>query len=577
MSSPAPWGIRSREIESFVMEKRVILAFVLSFAVLYAFRALYSPSPPAESETSVQTTSTVPTTNGSRGSNPPAEKTEALSATVGDVRAEKAEDVEIDTPLYTAIFSNIGGVLTSYKLKAYSDAEGHPLELIDQTAGAKVGWPLAVTTGDKTLDEELSRAQFVGRKNGDRLSFEMASNGVHAQKIFRFDSENYEFSLEVSVVKDGKSIPSYIAWRGGFGDQSLPENQRTDPAKKNAVYQGDSGFKRVNLRGMKDQGQDFTTIRAGVDDQYFLAMFLLPDNPVPIKVQKQEYPTPDAKTKVPALSVSAIVPESRAVRVYVGPKQRDWLSKADPQLSNIIDYGWFEFIARPLVFCLLWIHSYIGNFGWAIILLTIALNVVLFPLRLKQQVSMLKMQKIQPHMRRLQDQYKKLKATDPRREQVQKEMMNLYKEHGVNPMGGCLPLLLQMPLLFGFYSALSYSIELRRAPWMLWVKDLSQPDYILQIGSYSIPVLAILMAISMFVQQKMTPTANVDPAQAKMMTIMPLMFTFMFWSQSSGLVLYWLTSNVIGIIQQVVINKYWSPHAEAKLSARNSPKEARGS
>jgi YidC/Oxa1 family membrane protein insertase len=299
----------------------------------------------------------------------------------------------------------------------------------------------------------------------------------------------------------------------------------------------------------------------------------MPDNPVQVKVRKQEYPAPDGKTQVPTLSVSAMMFESRTIRVYVGPKQRDALSKADPQIASVVDYGYFEFIARPLVFCLLWIHSYVGNFGWAIILLTIALNIVLFPLRLKQQVSMLKMQKIQPQMRRLQDQYKKLKTTDPRRAQVQTEMMNLYKEHGVNPMGGCLPLLLQMPLLFGFYSALSYSIELRRAPWMLWVKDLSQPDYIV----HNIPVLAILMAISMFIQQKMTPTANVDPAQAKMMMIMPLMFTFMFWSQSSGLVLYWLTSNVIGIVQQVFINKYWSPHAESKLDARSKPREARGS
>jgi len=549
------------------MEKRVILAFVLSFAILYAFRSLYSPPPPAESETSVQTPPAEPSNNGPRGPNAPAQ-TEAQLATVGDLRAEKPEDFEIDTPLYTATFSNIGGVLKSYKLKAYSDAEGHPLELIDQTAGAKVGWPLALTTGDKSLDEELSSAQFVGRKNGDRLSLEMGSNGVHAQKTLQFDPENYEFSLQITIAKDGKNIPFYLAWRGGFGDQSIPQ----DPAKKNAVYQADAGFKRVNLRSMKDQEQDFTTVRAGVEDQYFLAMFLLSDNPAMVKTRKQEYPSPDAKAQVPTLLLAAMVPESRAMRVYVGPKQRDWLSKADPELANIIDYGWFAFIARPLVFCLLWIHSYIGNFGWAIILLTIALNVVLFPLRLKQQVSMLKMQKIQPHMRRLQDQYKKLKATDPRREQVQREMMNLYKEHGVNPMGGCLPLLLQMPLLFGFYSALSYSIELRRAPWMLWVNDLSQPDYVF----HSVPILAILMAISMFVQQKLTPTTNVDPAQAKMMMIMPVMFTFMFWSQSSGLVLYWLTSNVIGIIQQVFINKYWSPHAEGKLSAR-SPKEARGS
>jgi YidC/Oxa1 family membrane protein insertase len=220
------------------------------------------------------------------------------------------------------------------------------------------------------------------------------------------------------------------------------------------------------------------------------------------------------------------------------------------------------------VYLLLWIHRYIGNFGWSIILLTIVLNLVLFPLRLKQQVSMLKMQKIQPQMRRLQDQYKKLKANDPRRAQVQSDMMNLYKEHGVNPMGGCLPLLLQMPLLFGFYSALSYSIELRRAPWIFWIKDLSQYD-----PYYVIP---ILMAVAMFVQQKMTPTANVDPAQAKMMMIMPLMFTFMFLFYSSGLALYWLTGSIIGIGQQVFINKYWSPQAEAKIRARSRPEEQSG-
>ena len=469
----------------------------------------------------------------------------------------------METPLYIATFSNVGGVLRSIKLKMYTDGEGHPLELIDEKSGTRVGWPLTITTGDQKVDEEVNRAQFVGRKDGERLSLEFAGNGIHARKILLFDPENYVFSLQTSLTRDGKPLPHYIDWRGGFGDQSIPQ----DPAKKNAVYQTDSTFKRVNLRGMKDQEQAFTSVRGGVDDQYFLGIFLMPDNPVQLKVRKQEYPGPDAKTQIPSLWVSALVPEDRPFRVYVGPKQRDWLSKADPPLAGALDYGYFEFIARPLVFCLLWIHSYIGNFGWAIILLTIVLNTVMFPLRLKQQVSMLKMQKIQPQMRRLQDQYKKLKATDERRQEVQKQMMNLYKEHGVNPMGGCLPLVLQMPLLFGFYSALSYSIELRRAPWIFWIKDLSQYD-----PYYVIP---IMMAVAMVIQQKLTPTANVDPAQAKMMMIMPVLFTFMFLYYSSGLALYWLTSNVIGIVQQVFINKYWSPHAEAKLNDRK-PKEARG-
>ena len=552
------------------MEKRVILAFVLSFAVIYAFTSLYSPRPTTtEPAAGVQTSPPLPGKETSPAPAIPAQKAEtALPDSAAEVHGDKSEDFVVETPLYSATISNLGGVLRSYRLKMYSDGEGHPLELIDQTSGPKVGWPLAVTTGDKTLDDQLSGTQFAGHKDGDRLTLEFASNGVRARKIVQFDPENYQFSLQASLTKEGKNVPLHVTWQSGFGDQSIPQ----DPAKKNAIYQTESSFKRVNLRSLKDQEQDFTTVRAGVDDQYFLGMFLLPDNPVQVKVRKQEYPSPDGKTQIPTLSVAAMVPEDRGLRVYLGPKQRDWLGKADPQLPSVVDYGYFEFIARPLVFCLLWIHSYIGNFGWAIILLTIALNIVLFPLRLKQQVSMLKMQKIQPQMRRLQDQYKKLKTTDPRRAQVQTEMMNLYKEHGVNPMGGCLPLLLQMPLLFGFYSALSYSIELRRAPWMLWVKDLSQPDYIL----HNIPVLAILMAISMFVQQKLTPTTNVDPAQARMMMIMPLMFTFMFWSQSSGLVLYWLTSNVIGIVQQIFINKYWSPQAEAKLTARTKPKEARG-
>ena len=549
------------------MEKRVIIAFALSFAVFYAFTVLFPPKP---AETTPQAQTAPPQVNKpAPQSRQPVEKTEErVIPTTEEERADKAEDFVIDTPLYTATVSNVGAVLKSYKLKMYTDGEGKPLELIDQTSASKVGWPLAVMTGDKALDDELNDAQFAGRKYGDQLSLAFASKGVHVRKTLQFDPERYEFSLDVGLTNDGKNVPHYIVWRGGFGDQSIPQ----DPAKKNAVYQTDSAFKRVNLRSLKDQEQDYTSVRAGVDDQYFLAMFLLPDNPVQVRVRKLEYPAPDGKTQIPTLSLAAMVPEGRTLHVYVGPKQRDALAKADPQLPAVVDYGWFEFIARPLVFCLLWIHSYIPNFGWAIIILTIALNVVLFPLRLKQQVSMLKMQKIQPQMRRLQDQYKKLKPTDERRPEIQRQMMNLYKEHGVNPMGGCLPLLLQMPLLFGFYSALAYSIELRRAPWMLWVKDLSQPDYVFG----TIPILAILMAVSMFIQQKMTPTTNVDPAQARMMMIMPVMFIFMFWSQSSGLVLYWLTSNVMGIVQQVFINKYWSPHAEAKLRAGPKPKEARG-
>jgi YidC/Oxa1 family membrane protein insertase len=545
------------------MEKRVIIAFVLSFAVLYLFTRLYptpqnSPAPSSSVQNQPPAAAGAPPATTSHTAS---RQNEAPAATpVADLQAEKPEDFTLETPLYVAKISNAGGVLKSYKLKEYTDGEGRPLELINDAAGQKVGWPLAMITGDKAIDDELAKAPFVGQKTDGKLTLEFASNGLYARKVIQTDPENYEFTLEGTLTKDGRNVPYSDVWQGGFGDQSIPQ----DPAKKNAVYQSDTSFKRVALRSVKDP-QDFTTPRTGVEDQYFTAMFLRDDS-APMKVRKQEYTGPDGKP-VPTLLVSTAAPEGKPIHIYVGPKQRDWLSKADPQLDALVDYGYFGIIAKPLVAGLLWIHKYVGNFGWSIILLTLALNLILFPLRLKQQVSMLKMQKIQPQMRRLQDQYKKLKANDPRRTQVQTEMMGLYKEHGVNPMGGCLPLLLQMPLLFGFYSALSYSIELRRAPWVFWIKDLSQYD-----PYYVIP---ILMAVAMIVQQKLTPTANVDPAQAKMMMIMPLMFTFMFLSYPSGTGLYWLTSNVIGIGQQFFINKYWSPQAEAKLRARPKPNEQR--
>jgi YidC/Oxa1 family membrane protein insertase len=544
------------------MEKRVIIAFVLSFAVLYAFRAYFQPPSTGERQQTTETQSITPQPVPAAPASPVVEKSSEAAVPAENLQAEKTEELTVATPLYTAVISNVGAVLRSVSLKDFKDGEGHPVELINQTAGGKVGWPLAMQTGDKAIDDELAKGLFVGRREGSSVVFEFAQNGLYARKVFTTDPDNYLLSLQTALKKDGKEIPYSLVWQGNFGDQSIPQ----DPARKNALYQTDSAYKRVALRSVKDP-QSLTTPKAGVEDQYFLGMFLLSDLPTGVKVGKQEYTGADGKA-VPTLTVSAAIPEGKPVRIYIGPKQKDWLAKADPQLAPALDFGYFEFIAKPLVYLLLWIHRYIGNFGWSIILLTIVLNLVLFPLRLKQQVSMLKMQKIQPQMRRLQDQYKKLKANDPRRVQVQTDMMNLYKEHGVNPMGGCLPLVLQMPLLFGFYSALSYSIELRRAPWIFWIKDLSQYD-----PYYVIP---ILMAVAMFVQQKMTPTANVDPAQAKMMMIMPLMFTFMFLFYSSGLALYWLTGSIIGIGQQVFINKYWSPQAEAKIRARARPEEQSG-
>jgi YidC/Oxa1 family membrane protein insertase len=288
-------------------------------------------------------------------------------------------------------------------------------------------------------------------------------------------------------------------------------------------------------------------------------MMLFPKNAVDAQIRKNEYPGPDGKPV--AAAAVGVMASDEPMRIYMGPKDQNSLTRVDPQLAGVIDYGFFDFITKPLMLALLWVHSYVGNFGWSIILLTAFINFVLFPLRLKQQVSMQKMQKIQPQMRTLQDKYKKLKANDPRRVELQTQMMALYKEHGINPMSGCLPLLLQMPFLLAFYKMLAVAIELRQAPWILWITDLSRPDQF-----YIMPVL---MAVSMLITQKMTPS-TVDPAQARMMMIMPLMFTALFLWAQSGLMLYWLTTNVVGIGQQFFINKYWAPQ---KTASKQKPRK----
>jgi YidC/Oxa1 family membrane protein insertase len=226
--------------------------------------------------------------------------------------------------------------------------------------------------------------------------------------------------------------------------------------------------------------------------------------------------------------------------LYAGPKEHDRLVKLNHGLEYIIDYGFFSIIARPLFWVLKFFHSFLGNYGWAIILLTIVVRLPFIPIVSRGQKSMRRLQEIQPKMNEIREKYKK----DPQR--MQQEMMGLYKKHKVNPMGGCLPMVLQIPVFFALYKVLLISIELRGAPFMLWITDLSAKD-----PYYILPVV---MGITMVIQQKMTPS-TMDPKQQKMMMLMPIVFTFMFLNFASGLVLYWLVNNLLSIAQQFVINR----------------------
>jgi YidC/Oxa1 family membrane protein insertase len=251
------------------------------------------------------------------------------------------------------------------------------------------------------------------------------------------------------------------------------------------------------------------------------------------------------------------------VRFFYGPKQFDLLRSVDAELVRAINYGMFGFFAVPLLGALQWIYGFVGNYGWSIILLTVLINIAVAPLRHKSVVSMRKMQELQPQMKAIQDRYAGLKTTDPARQKMNTEVMNLYREKGVNPASACVPMLLQFPVLLAFYSMLSQSIELRGADFGFWIHDLSAPDPYF--------VVPILMAGTMFWQTKITPSAA-DPAQQKVMMIMPLMFTFMFLWAPSGLVIYWFVSNLWAIGQQYFTNWLIGPPV---VAAARPPAERR--
>jgi len=530
--------------------KRVLYAFILSFAVLIAFRWAFPPAieQPAVPPPAPSTSPAAPIASPPENPQIPSSKApEAVAAVPRELHADRAEGTVIETSLYKATLYNEGGILKSFQLttKKFDDS-GHPLELINGVSATSVGWPLAIATADPKVDALLSHGLYVVQQEGNKVSLEFASEGIHVRKVMEFDPDKYQFTLTTELERNGESVPHQIIWQAGFGDQSV-----ADTKKINAIYDADSKFKRVGLSGIKAP-QDLSSSLIGAEDQFFVSMFVLP-KPGAVKISETDFNAADGTT---SRALRLAVPGGDSVRLYVGPKEEKLLQEADVRLGAILDYGWFGFISKPVILPVLnWIYKYVGNYGWAIVLITILVNFVLFPLRLKSQISMQKMQKIQPQVNTLQDKYKKLKANDPRRAEIQAEIMKLYQEHG-SPIGGCLPLLLQMPVMLAFYSMLSVSIELRHAPWILWIHDLSRPD-----PYYIIP---ILMAIAMVIGQKMTPT-TVDPAQAKMMMIMPVMMTVFFLWVQSGLTLYWLTSNLVGIGQQWFIRKYWGGDSKVKL------------
>ena len=587
-------------------EKRILLAFALTFIVIAVMQPLISryvkpPEQPANSgalssQPSPATQTSAPTAGnsavsaqpssekqnageGARATQPPAGKKKAgvtapqTPPQVPTKQASSEQETVVDTDLYRITFTNRGAQVKSWILKKYKHDVGSdkPLELVHEDAAKQYGYPLSLWTWDEGLRNKLNSALYVGNQQGtlragSAVSFEYSDSSLVVRKTFSFD-ETYVVRVETSVQQNGGGVAALVAWPAGFGDQTIA------PTYANALvdYEYQDSVERINVRKISSGNTVKTPMQwMGATDQYFAAVFL-PDDPQSaalvelsntIKIPKDlEKPDPNQTIDVPAVGMAAgSMKPVTSGRFFVGPKALKVLDSVhavpvsgnSPDLEKLVDFGRvFGWIARPLFKWLEWTHDNwlaksTGGWGWSIVILTVIITVAVAPLRVTSMKSALKMQKVQPQLKAIQEKYKKYKISDPRRQDMNKEMGELYKREGINPAGGCLPLLLQMPFLIAFYSMLGVAIELRHAPW-LWVKDLSGPD--------PWHVLPILIIVSMFWLQKMTPQGGMDPMQQKMMSfMMPVMLGVMSWSLAAGLSVYWLFSQLLSIIQQYWIN-----------------------
>jgi YidC/Oxa1 family membrane protein insertase len=542
------------------MEKRVLIAILLCFLSLYLWQAFVVKPVPKPAVTTAKTpaagTLERPASPAS-SAQPPAEASQVSPPGVTTLIGEASErEVKVETQDVIAVFTNRGARLKSWRLKHYLDQNQQPQELVvSQLANEPL--PFTIRVVDTQRNAVINSALYAvsgappdgSQVTGPtRLRFEYstAGNDLHVVKEFSLDPSGYIVSFSASVPE-----PYTILWGPAVGD--LGEASRYVQQARGLLSQGN----KVQRLSAKDLGSkpsyegDFQFI--GVDDNYFMTAAFSPGSS---KVTYQPIsiaPPPDSKDPKRELVAYSIEPSRRdaPIKFFAGPKDFDVLAAVDRDLVRAIDFGIFAVLVVPLLRSLKWVNSYVGNYGWSIIILTVIINAIMFPLRHKSVVSMRKMQEIQPEVKAIQDRYAKLKATDPARQKMNQELMSLYRDRGVNPASGCVPMLLTMPVLIAFYALLSTAIELRGAPFFGWIHDLSRHD--------PLYVTPVFMGATMVWQQKISPATGADPVQQKMMMFMPVVFTFMFLWAPAGVAVYWLMSNLWGIGQQYLTNYLIGP------------------
>ncbi len=596
------------------------LVLMMAFFGYEAFFNKPKPQPPAQNQSQQQgqqqntqsaATPGAAATQGAAGQPQAAATAQKPAAPAPAVSAASESTVTVENELYKIVLTNRGGQVQHWILKKYLGSDGKPLDLVQQQIAAKFGFPLGLFTYDAALKDQLNSALYQVTVSGQQtagtvlapasVTFHYAQNGLDAVKTIHFGS-NYVVGVDAKVTNNGSPVRALVQWPAGLGDMeeflpsSLTRSQVRTSAASQFVWslngnQDTTAAKKVSSNATFEEPYSY----AGIMDLYFAAVFM-PDQPNQTTVvslhNTVELPKnlndPNSE-KTPADVIGAAVGSTTgetSLRLFAGPKDRDVLSsiramgpegKPDgPSLDPLVHFGWFSIIAKPLYLALRWLRGILGpgknNWGWAIVIVAIILNMVTLPSRLMMTKSSLKMMRIQPKVDAIKNRYKNLKATDPKRAEMNQEMMALYKTEGVNMYGSCLPMLIQMPLLYAIYEVLEAAIELRQAHWM-WIPDLSAPD-----PTYVLPAVFIL---TMFLVQYITPSPGMDPSQRRMMAfVMPVIFGFTLFHFPSGLSLYWFVGNLINLAIQIGINRSSigkEMHAiAARRAAKKNPKIVQG-
>ena len=572
-----------------MMERRVLLALALSVLVLLVYQSLVAPPPPPSPSVETAPPGDMAVASPADPAEPPSASAARPAAGAAapelvaplavppamPVVADDAErEIPVESDLVQALFRNRGAVLAGWRMVQHVDQEtGEPIDLVPGDLPESEEAPFTLVFDDPALTararDALFRASAAGltlRGAEETLTFDYEdSAGLRIRKTFRFDpaANGYVVHFGVEASLAGQPLTPAIAWGPAIGGIESSQSGIAFLSGPRGLLLGrvlEAGAlapedvwrpEASDVAERPTYGGQFSF--AGVDNHYFLAAALMANGEAEVAYRSVPLPprVPDGSPRE-LIAFTLRVPEAALADLpfFLGPKVFESLESAHPALVQAVDFGWLGWLVVPLHRSLTWIHGYVGNWGWSIIVLTILVNIIILPLRHKSVVSMRKMQELQPEMKAIQERYAHLKATDPDKGKMNQEIMQLYRDRGANPVSGCLPMVLTFPVLFAFFSLLRAAVEIRGEPFIGWIIDLTQYD-----PYYITP---IVMGASMVWQQKLTPS-QADPMQQRIMMLMPVIFTFMFLRMPSGLVIYWLTSNIFGIGQTVLTNRIIGP------------------